>query len=122
MPPRPSVSRALRLDALLDLVAGDIDLLREVADLGAGDIERLVTALDAAETAFEMVELAHELKGVLLNLTAVAAAPRAQAIEAAARTGDVRGAHAELARSRHVFEDVVSTLASLAVESHRAAS
>jgi HPt (histidine-containing phosphotransfer) domain-containing protein len=122
MPPRPSFSRAVRLDDLLDLVAGDIDLLREVAELGASDVTRLVAALDEAPTAFAMVDLAHELKGVLLNLTAASAAPLAQAVEALARSGDVRAARAELGRSRPVIDDVVATLSSVAAESRRAAS
>ena len=122
MPPRPGFPRVLRLDDLLDLVAGDVDLLREVAELGASDIERLLAALEDAPTAFAMVELAHELKGVLLNLTAALAAPLAAAVEVAARSGDHRTARLELERSRHVFDDVVATLASLADESQRAAS
>ncbi len=122
MPPRPSCPRALRLDDLLDLVAGDVDLLREVAELGAGDIERLLRALEDAPNAFAMVDLAHELKGVLLNLTAAPAAPLAAAVELAARTGDHRTARLELERFRHVFEEVVATLASVAAESQRAAS
>jgi hypothetical protein len=122
MPPRPSFTRAVRVDDLLDLVAGDIDLLREVAELGASDVTRLMAALDEAPTAFAMVDLAHELKGVLLNLTASSAAPLAQAVEVFARSGDVRAARAELARSRSVIDDVVSTLESVAAESRRAAS
>lgn len=122
MPPRPRCSRALRLDDLLDLVAGDVDLLREVAELGASDIERLLAALGDAPTAFAMVELAHELKGVLLNLTAAPAAPLAAAVETAARGGDHCAARAELERSWPVFNGVVATLASVAAESLRAAS
>ena len=122
MPPRSSFSRALRLDDLLDLVGGDVDLLREVAELGASDVTRLLAALEEAPTAFAMVELAHELKGVLLNLTAASAAPLAHAMEALARSGDLRAARTELACSRSVLDDVVYTLASVAVESRRAAS
>ena len=122
MPPRPGSTRALHVDDLLDLVAGDVDLLREVAELGAGDIERLLAALENAPTAFAMLELAHELKGVLLNLTAAPAALVASAVEVAARSGDHRMARLEVARSRHVFDEVVATLASLAAESQRAAS
>lgn len=99
-----------------------MDLLREVADLGASDIERLLTALDEAPSAFAMVDLAHELKGVLLNLTAASAAPLAVAVEVLARSGDMQSARAELARSRPVLDDVVATLASVAAESRRAAS
>jgi HPt (histidine-containing phosphotransfer) domain-containing protein len=122
MPPRPSSARALHLDDLLELVAGDVDLLREVAELGASDLERLLAATDEAPTAFAMTELAHELKGVLLNLTAVPAASRALAIELAARSGDLAAARAELARSRPVLDEVIATLASVAAQSHRAAS
>lgn len=122
MPPRTSFPRALRLADLLDLVGGEVDLLREVAELGASDIERLLASLEDAPTAFAMVELAHELKGVLLNLTAALAAPLAAAVEVAARSGDHRRARLELERARHVFDEVVATLASVAVESQRAAS
>lgn len=103
-------------------MGGDLDLLREVAELGASDVGRLLAALDSASTAFAMVELAHELKGVLLNLTAAAAAPSAVAIEAAARSGDLHTARVELGRAREVLDDVVSTLASVAVERQRVAS
>ena len=99
-----------------------MDLLREVAELGASDIVRLLAALGAAPTAFAMVDLAHELKGVLLNLTAATAAPLAASVEAAARSGDLHAAHAELARSRRVVDEVVSILESVAAESQRAAS
>ena len=122
MPPRPSFARALRLDDLLDLVAGDVDLLREVAELGASDVARLLVAIDRAPTAFALVDLAHELKGVLLNLTAATAAPLAAAVEVAARSGDLAAARDELARGRHVIEDVVATLESIAADSRRAAS
>ena len=122
MPPRSSSPRALHLDDLLDLVGGDVDLLREVAELGASDVVRLLGALDRASTAFAMVELAHELKGVLLNLTAAAAAPSAVAIEAAARSGNLHTARVELGRAREVIKEVVSTLESVAAESQRVAS
>jgi HPt (histidine-containing phosphotransfer) domain-containing protein len=123
MPSRqPNTTRAIRLDDLLDLVAGDVDLLREVADLGAHDVDRLLGAIDEAPTAFAMATLAHELKGVLLNLTAAAAAKRAAAVETAARSGDQSAARAELARARPELDEIVATLASVAAESQRVAS
>ncbi len=122
MPLRPGFDRALHLDDLLDVVAGDVDLLREVAELGASEVERLLAALEDAPTAFAMVGLAHELKGVLLNLTAARAGALAAVVEVAARLGDHRTTCLELERSRPVFDEVVATLASVAAESLRAAS
>ena len=122
MPHCPNLTRALRLEALLDLVAGDVDLLREVAELGASDIVRLLDGLGDAPTAAAMAPLSHELKGVLLNLTAAPAARWAATVESVARSGDHRAARSELVRARRAIEEVVATLESLAVESRRAAS
>lgn len=114
---------ALDLDVLLELVGGDGELFGEVAELGAHDLVRLVAALDGAASALEMVELAHELKGVLLNLTAPAAAKWALAVEQAARSGDAAVARMELSRGRATIEEVTATLASVALHvEQRAAS
>lgn len=114
---------ALDLDALLDLVGGDCELFREVAELGAHELIDLVARLDGAATALQMVELAHELKGVLLNLTATPAAKWALAVEQAARSGDALAARTELSRARATFAEVIATLASVALHvTQRAAS
>lgn len=114
---------ALDLDALLDLVGGDCELFREVAELGAHDLVRLVARLDGATSALQIVELAHELKGVLLNLTATSAAKWALAVEHAARSGDAPAARTELSRGRATIEEVIATLASVALHvTQRAAS
>jgi len=113
---------ALDLDVLLELVGGDCVLFREVAELGADDVVRLVAALDGAATALQMVDLAHELKGVLLNLTAPAAAKWALAVEQAARSGDACEARRELARGRATIEEVTATLVSVAHHVHQRAA
>lgn len=105
---------AVDLDALLELVGGDCELFREVAELGADDLVRLVAAIDGATTVLEMVEFAHELKGVLLNLTATSAAKWARAVEQAARSGDEAAARAELSRGRATICEVAATLGSVA--------
>lgn len=117
---RKIAERSLDLDQFLDLVGGDISLLHEVAELGAADVFRLVTVVEAAESAAEMAPLAHELKGVLLNLTASAAAKRAATVETVAKAGDFDSAKVEFARARPIFDDVVAKLTSVALESQRA--
>jgi HPt (histidine-containing phosphotransfer) domain-containing protein len=108
------------LDALLALVGGEPALFAEVAELGASDIGRLLALLDSAATAFAMVEPAHELKGVLLNLQAAAAAHLASALELAARTGDLSASRALLRAHRPTFDRVAATL--LGAVQRRAAS
>ena len=108
-----SADTAFHLDDLMEIV-GEPSLLAEVATLGVADVVRLLGAVDAAACAVEMADLAHELKGVLLNLTAAAAAARASAVERAARRGDGAAARSELSDARATIHQVIATLASAA--------
>lgn len=119
---RQDLPRALDLNELLELVSGDVDLLREVAELGMSDIVRLLDAIADAPTASAMAHLTHELKGVLLNLTAASAARRTADVELAARSGDRGSAWAELVRARPAIDEVVAMLATLAADRQREAS
>jgi hypothetical protein len=108
------------MDALLSAVGGDPSLLAEVAELGSGDIERLLALLDGAATALDMADPAHELKGVFLNLHAAPAAHLASTVEHAARTGDLSASRALLGVHHAVFDQVVAML--LGAAQSRAAS
>jgi hypothetical protein len=98
------------IDALLAVVGDDPSLFAEVAELGSGDIARLLAILDGAATALDMVEPAHELKGVFLNLQAAPAAHLANTVELAARTGDLSASRELLGVHHPVFDRVVAML------------
>jgi hypothetical protein len=108
--PHPTTAGPIDIDALLAAVGGEPSLLAEVAELGSGDIERLLALLDGAATAVDMADPAHELKGVFLNLHAAPAAHLASTVEHAARTGDLAASRALLGVHHAVFDQVVAML------------
>lgn len=109
-----AVSGPFELNALIEVVGGDLSLLAEVAELGAADLSRLLDAIDRAASALELASLAHELKGVLLNLTAAPAAAQVTVVERAARSGDVAAVREELSRVRATLHEIIAALAASA--------
>jgi HPt (histidine-containing phosphotransfer) domain-containing protein len=108
---RSFAAPAFDLDDLMEVV-GEPVLFVEVATLAIDDLVRLLGAIDGAGSTAEMADLAHELKGVLLNLTAAAAAAQALAVEHAARSGDETAARSELSGARATIHGLIATLTS----------
>jgi len=78
--------------ALLERVAGDLDLLRELIDLFLDDSFRLDDRIQkavASKDADDLERAAHALKGTLLNFEAKSAADIAQALETMGRNRDL---------------------------------
>jgi signal transduction histidine kinase/FixJ family two-component response regulator len=98
---RPAVDEA----GLLNKVSGDLVFLREIADdfvqQSAARLADLVSAVARADGDL-LERVAHELKGTLWTVTAIAAAEIASDLEAIARTADL-GDPATLARTEKLL-------------------
>jgi len=94
----------IRREALLETVAGDVDLLRELVELFVDDSLRLVDRIRQAvmrKDADGLEKAAHELKDSVLNFEAKKVADIAQALETMGRNRDLTQAQnivAELER------------------------
>ncbi|MEW6139316.1 MAG: PAS domain S-box protein [Thermodesulfobacteriota bacterium] len=87
-------------EALLDRVAGDMDLLRDVVDLFMDDSKRLLDRISEAVTkkdADELERAAHALKGSVLNFEARTVADIALNLETMGRNRDLTRAESEVA-------------------------
>jgi HPt (histidine-containing phosphotransfer) domain-containing protein len=83
--------------ALMEQVAGDRELLREISGLFCAESPRLredVRSAIAAGDAGGLRKAAHTLKGAASNFGATAVVAAAKALEAMARDGDLSGAAA----------------------------
>jgi two-component system, sensor histidine kinase and response regulator len=90
-PGEPAPDRA----AALEVVGGDVDLLRELVDLFLEDCPRLIGDLRAAIEASDATAVkraAHTLKGALQNFGAADVAGTAQQLETMGRANDLAGA------------------------------
>jgi CheY-like chemotaxis protein/HPt (histidine-containing phosphotransfer) domain-containing protein len=86
-------------EALLDRVAGDMDLLRDVVDLFMDDSQRLFDRISEAVTvkdADELERAAHALKGSVLNFEARTVADIARNLETMGRNRDLAQAESEV--------------------------
>jgi CheY-like chemotaxis protein len=82
--------------ALLERLGGDTNLWDEILDLTEGVLASLLEELAAAisqKNASRILELAHTLKGTLLNLTANNASQAAFRLEQIVRDGNLSQAH-----------------------------
>lgn len=100
-------------EALLDLVAGDRDLLEELIDMfreraidELGDVRRAVAAGDAHKVG----EAAHCFKGTLHSLCATEAIHPANHLETLGRTGDLSGADAALRDLESAVDDLLDRI------------
>jgi two-component system, sensor histidine kinase and response regulator len=99
-------------EALLETVAGDVDLLSELVELFMEDSLRLVDRIRQAvmrKDADELEKAAHELKGSVLNFRAKSVADIAQALETIGRKGD-------LSQARNVVAELEMQLEALRAE------
>jgi two-component system, sensor histidine kinase and response regulator len=107
-------------DALARRVAGDAELLLDMVrnfNEERGALVAEVAASIAARDSDQLQRAAHSLKGALRTLAAPAASEAASRLEAIARGGDLRDAHAAWQCLQHeirALEHALSTVASFA--------
>ncbi len=103
-------------EAALHRLEGDLDLLRELAEIFREETPRLTTTLGAALAANDILaaqRAAHAIKGSAANLGAVALCEQAKRIELMARAGDLGEADAAYASLRVDLERFEAVLAEL---------
>ena len=109
--------RVLELNEALDRVGGDLDLLREVAELFLRDSPKMMAAVKtacAAGDAPALARAAHNLKGCVGTFCADQAFDAAQALEAAGRNEDLSAAVGDLFRLAAAIEALTPELSALA--------
>jgi two-component system, sensor histidine kinase and response regulator len=103
--------------ALIARFDGDLDLLREIAEMFLEDCPRRVADLRDAVARHdgEAIErAAHSLKGSVSNFAATAAWQVAQQVEQLARTGNVAAAEQAYARLEYEIARLLPVLADVA--------
>jgi HPt (histidine-containing phosphotransfer) domain-containing protein len=103
------------LDAMLDLVGGDIEFLDELVDTFLDDaIAQLGAMRLAAQSDLDgLVRPAHSMKTNSANLGATVLAQMCRDLEADARSGSVNGAAERVAAAEAEFEAVRTDLLAL---------
>jgi CheY-like chemotaxis protein len=103
LPEKPS-EPPVKLDEALEVVGGDLDLLRDVVQMSLNECPEQVQALRGAmdqQDAHGVERSAHRLKGILGNVGGMAAREAVQRLESMGTRGDLAGGPAALKR----FED-----------------
>jgi HPt (histidine-containing phosphotransfer) domain-containing protein len=106
----------LNQELALERVAGDRELLQEVARLFLDDAERAMGQIEAAirnQDAKLLDREAHSLKGSVANFGAEEVVKAALALEQMGKRGDFGQAKPGFARLRQLMADLVPELASL---------
>ena len=109
--------QTLDLDAALDRLGGDLDVLREVADLFLKETPKMMAAVEhALETgdAPALALAAHSLKGCVSTFGARQAFEAARALEMAGRTANLGQAGRDLIRLCSAIEALTPELSALA--------
>ena len=105
-------------EALLERVAGDVDLLRELVELFLDDSLGLVDRIRQAVTrkdADDLEKAAHGLKGSVLNFGAKTVADIAQALETMGRNRDITKAQNVVAELEKQIEALRAELKAMTV-------
>ena len=103
------------LDALLEMVGGDVDFLDELVDTFLDDAVSQLAAmrLAAQSDAESLVRPSHSMKTNSANVGAVVLAQMCRELEASARTGSLEGAPEQVAAADAEFGAVRSALLAL---------
>lgn len=113
--PDPDVLRVVRVDELLENVAGSEEIAGMVIDEFLQHVEPQMSELRVAVGKSDLSRLAstaHRFKGSLAAISATTATLTAGALERAALRGDREGASRELADLGPRVEELVATLRS----------
>jgi len=109
--------QSIDLDAALERVGGDFEMLREVAGLFLEESPRLMAAVEqAVETgdSHMLARAAHSLKGSVSTFCAQQAYEAARALETAGRTENLPQAARDLARLSSAIQALAPELSALA--------
>jgi len=105
-------------DLALERSGGDVELLRELADLFLAEYPSQLAALSSAVERADTEEVdraAHMLKGSVANFGAAAAVNRLLELERAGRKCDLAGCGPALAERVHLLEVLRTELSDLSV-------
>jgi HPt (histidine-containing phosphotransfer) domain-containing protein len=109
--------QSIDLDAALERVGGDFDVLREVAGLFLEESPRLMAAVEQALQTGDgqrLARAAHSLKGSVSTFCARQAYEAARALEAAARNENLSQAARDLVRLSSAIQALAPELSALA--------
>ena len=109
--------QSIDLDAALEHVGGDFDVLREVAGLFLEESPKILAALHQAlrsGDAAGLARAAHNLKGGVSTFCAQQAYEAARAVETAGRNDNLSQATRDLARLSSAIEALAPELSALA--------
>jgi HPt (histidine-containing phosphotransfer) domain-containing protein len=109
--------QSIDLDAALERVGGDFDVLREVAGLFLEERPRLMADVEQALQTGDgprLARAAHSLKGSVSTFCAQQAYEAARALEAAGRDENLSQAARDLARLSSAIEALAPELSALA--------
>jgi two-component system sensor histidine kinase/response regulator len=100
------------LNAMLEMVGGDVDFLDELVDTYLDDAVSQLEAMRIAAPgdADGLVRPAHSMKSNSANMGAMALAQMCRDLEASARAGSLEGAVEQVAEAEREFEAVRSEL------------
>lgn len=110
-------SDILNRDALLERISGDMEFLKEIAEVFVEDTPRLMTEIRSAITngnAHALEYAAHSVKGSAANLGAERARVVAHQLELIGRTGDLARAEETCAELEFELARFTSALNELA--------
>jgi PAS domain S-box-containing protein len=113
-PPAPAAEDVLDFKAALEHVAGDTDLLRELAGVFVAEAPKMMAALHDAVAAHDAARLrraAHTLKGAASTFGARAALEAARRLELIGISGDLTGAPAAYDELRQELDHLLRVLA-----------
>jgi HPt (histidine-containing phosphotransfer) domain-containing protein len=109
--------QSIDIDAALERVGGDLEMLREVAGLFLEESSRLMAAVEQALLTGDgqrLARAAHSLKGSVSTFCAQQAYEAARALETAGRNEDLSQAARDLARLSSAIDALAPELSALA--------
>jgi HPt (histidine-containing phosphotransfer) domain-containing protein len=109
-------AEAFSMTEALEHVEGDLDLLREMADLFLDEVDNMTRAIEQSITAGDPVALqhaAHTLKGSVSNFAAHAATEASFALEKMGRQQDFTHTSAALAALKSALAQLIPALTAL---------
>lgn len=110
-------SRRFDPESLLRRVDGDLNLLRELAEVFAEEAPRMLARIEKAiehGSALDLEKASHKMKGSVLQFSAHAAAAAALELEEKGRSGSIAGAKPFLKALRQEIDLLQESLRSMA--------